>query len=117
GVSDDVARDDASTTAALRRGLSAFADVAGVARRDLAGEGAVDPDLALNRALALELRPFSERRVESAAACARVHVPLVLLHFPFRLRFWSPRWFRHVCLLVTRLRSREGRLTVLAPER
>ena len=113
-VPNDVALDDDGATACLSRVLGAIAYVEGVARRDLAGEGSVDQDLALKRELALELRAFSERRVEIAAACARVYVPLVLLHFPFRLRFWSPRWFRRVCLLVTRLRSREERLTGFA---
>src|SRR5437899_2707109 len=100
-VPDDVALDDDGATADLRRDLGAFTDVEGVARRDLAGEGAVDPDLALKRELALELRPFSERRVEIAAACARMHVPLVLLHFPFRLRLLGPRCFWSVCMLGT----------------
>src|SRR5207302_7031681 len=44
-------------------------------------------------------------------AGARVRIPLVLLHFPFCLRFWGPRRLRHVCLLVPRRRRREERLT------
>src|SRR2546421_332058 len=112
-VPDDVALDDDGAAADLGRDLGALADVQGVVRRDLTGEGAVDPDLAFKGELALELRPLTERRVQIAAgACVRV--PLVLLHFPSCLRFWSPRWLGRLRRLVPRLRHGEHRLTGFA---
>src|SRR5205823_12698549 len=102
-VPDDVALDDDGAAADLGRDLGALADVQGVVRRDLTGEGAVDPDLAFKGELALELRSLTERRVQIATR-ARVRVPLDLLHVPACLRLLSPLWLWRLRRLLPRLR-------------
>jgi len=95
-VAVDLALDDDRAAADLGRDLRTLADVQRVVGRDLAGEGAVDPHLAFERELPLELGPAAQQGVQIAAGCIR----LTLLHVLFRLRFLDAGWHRRVCLLV-----------------
>src|SRR6266508_93559 len=70
-VADDLALDDDRPAADRRRDLGAVADHEQVVGRDLAGERAVDPDLALEGELALELGALAEKCVQVAGAGCR----------------------------------------------
>src|SRR5688572_7690060 len=101
-VADDLALDDDRAAADLRLDLGAVADHEQVVCRDLAGERPVDPDLALEGQLALELRALAEQCVQVARARGRV-LPgcrvvacVSLLHglVPFRSFLFAARFRR-----------------------
>src|SRR5690348_1073170 len=78
-VPGDLALDDDRPAADLRLDLGALADLKQVVRGDLAGERSVDPDLALERELALELGALPKKRVELTVR-RRVVARVSLLH-------------------------------------
>src|SRR6185503_9704690 len=98
-VADDLAFDDDRAAADLGRDLGAVADHEQVVGRDLAGERAVDPDLALEGELAFELGALAEQCVQVArAGCrvpgSRVVARISLLHglVPFRGFLFAARF-------------------------